>query len=28
MQELEGKEFSALAVMVIRQTKPESYINF
>ena len=28
MQELEGKEFSDLSVMVIRQTKPESYINF
>ena len=28
MQELEGKEFSDLLVMVIRQTKPESYINF
>ena len=28
MQELEGKEFSDLSVMVISQTKPESYINF
>ena len=28
MQELEGKEFSDLSVMVINQTKPESYINF
>ena len=28
LQELEGKEFSDLSVMVIRQTKPESYINF
>ena len=28
VQELEGKEFSDLSVMVIRQTKPESYINF
>ena len=28
MQELEGKEFSDLLVMVISQTKPESYINF
>jgi len=28
VQDLEGKEFSALAVMVISQTKPESYINF
>ena len=27
MQELEGKEFSDLSVMVISQTKPESYIN-
>ena len=26
--ELEGKEFSDLSVMVIGQTKPESYINF
>ena len=26
--ELEGKEFSDLSVMVISQTKPESYINF
>ena len=26
--ELEGKEFSDLSVMVINQTKPESYINF
>jgi hypothetical protein len=25
---LEEKEFSDLAVMVISQTKPESYINF
>jgi len=28
MQKLEGKEFSDLSVMVISQTKPESYINF
>jgi len=28
IQDLEGKEFSDLAVMVIGQTKPESYINF
>ena len=28
MQELEGKEFSDLSVMVISQPKPESYINF
>ena len=28
VQELEGKEFSDLSVMVIRQTRPESYINF
>ena len=28
MEELEGKEFSDLSVMVINQTKPESYINF
>jgi len=28
VQDLEGKEFSDLAVMVIGQTKPESYINF
>ena len=28
MQELEGKDFSDLSVMVISQTKPESYINF
>ena len=28
MQDLEGKEFSDLSVMVISQTKPESYINF
>ena len=28
MQQLEGKEFSDLSVMVISQTKPESYINF
>ena len=28
MRELEGKEFSDLLVMVISQTKPESYINF
>ena len=28
VQDLEGKEFSVLAVMVISQTKPESYINF
>ena len=28
MQELEGKEFSDLSVIVISQTKPESYINF
>jgi len=28
VQDLEGKEFSALAVMVISQTKSESYINF
>ena len=28
MQELEGKEFSDLSVMVISQTKPESYISF
>ena len=27
MQELEGKEFSDLSVMVISQTKPESYID-
>jgi len=28
VQDLEGKEFSDLLVMVISQTKPESYINF
>ena len=28
VQELEGKKFSDLSIMVIRQTKPESYINF
>jgi len=28
VQDLEGKEFSDLLVMVIGQTKPESYINF
>ena len=28
VQELEGKEFSDLSVMVISQTRPESYINF
>jgi cobalt-precorrin-7 (C5)-methyltransferase len=28
VQDLEGKEFSDLSVMVINQTKPESYINF
>ena len=28
IQELEGKEFSDLSVMVISQTKRESYINF
>jgi len=28
VQELEEKEFSDLSIMVIRQTKPESYINF
>ena len=28
VRELEGKEFSDLSVMVISQTKPESYINF
>ena len=28
VSELEGKEFSDLSVMVIGQTKPESYINF
>jgi len=28
VQDLEGKEFSDLAVMVISQTKRESYINF
>ena len=28
VSELEGKEFSELSVMVISQTKPESYINF
>ena len=28
VQDLEGKEFSDLSVMVIGQTKPESYINF
>jgi len=28
VRDLEGKEFSALSVMVIGQTKPESYINF
>ena len=28
IQDLEGKEFSDLLVMVIGQTKPESYINF
>ena len=28
VQDLEGKEFSDLSVMVISQTKPESYINF
>ena len=27
VSELEGKEFSDLSVMVISQTKPESYIN-
>jgi len=28
VSELEGKEFSDLSIMVINQTKPESYINF
>jgi cobalt-precorrin-7 (C5)-methyltransferase len=28
VQDLEGKEFSDLSVIVISQTKPESYINF
>ena len=28
VEELEEKEFSDLSIMVIRQTKPESYINF
>ena len=28
VSELEGREFSDLSVMVISQTKPESYINF
>jgi cobalt-precorrin-7 (C5)-methyltransferase len=28
ISDLEGKEFSDLSVMVISQTKPESYINF
>ena len=28
VQELEGKEFSDLSVMVISQTKPESYVSF
>ena len=28
VSELEGKEFSDLSVMVISQTRPESYINF
>ena len=28
VEQLEGKEFSALSVMVFSQTKPESYINF
>ena len=28
VEDLEGKEFSDLSVMVIGQTKPESYINF
>jgi len=28
VEDLEGKEFSDLSVMVISQTKPESYINF
>ena len=28
VSELEGKEFSDLSVIVISQTKPESYINF
>ena len=28
VQELEGKEFSDLSVMVISQTRPESYISF
>jgi len=28
VKDLEGKEFSDLSVMVISQTKPESYINF
>ena len=28
VEELEGKEFSDLSVMVISQTKPESYVNF
>ena len=28
VSDLEGKEFSDLSVMVISQTKPESYINF
>ena len=28
VQELAGKEFSDLSVMVISQTRPESYINF
>ena len=28
VEQLEGREFSDLSVMVISQTKPESYINF
>ena len=28
VSDLEGKEFSDLSVMVISQTKPESYVNF
>ena len=28
ISDLEGKEFSDLSVMVISQTKPESYVNF
>jgi cobalt-precorrin-7 (C5)-methyltransferase len=28
VEQLEGKEFSALSVMVFRQTTLESYINF